>query len=278
MDFNKDARTTTNIHKDTRATIHEQVLHQATRIGAYIIDNKNSNFGGTAAAPHPPAGPRLPLDLHQHPGRPHPLEQQRTSCPWPRLARSRITTPRSRTAARRTAPAARPSTKHRARRPAEPHLLPLPVSARFPARLPRQQPPHATHLPRPPTAARCSRRSTAPPPLEPTRCSPSTSSGGRAQLAQLAPSTQQLPPPRRASAQLAPWPRASSTPRSTTRQARASISCRYASIQVSTVCTLLAGHQLPSKLRCQPLTPARAHHYASNLCRIYSACSLQPST
>jgi hypothetical protein len=44
MDFNKDARTTTNIHKDTRATIHEQVLRQATRINAYIIDNKNSKY------------------------------------------------------------------------------------------------------------------------------------------------------------------------------------------------------------------------------------------
>ena len=44
MDFNKDARTTTNIHKDTRATIHELVLHEATRINTYIFDNKTSKY------------------------------------------------------------------------------------------------------------------------------------------------------------------------------------------------------------------------------------------
>ena len=44
IDYNKDARTTTSIHKDTRATIQEHVLHQATRINDYIIDKQNSKY------------------------------------------------------------------------------------------------------------------------------------------------------------------------------------------------------------------------------------------
>ena len=44
MDFNKHARTTKKIHMDTRTTIHEHVLHQATRINDYIIDKQNSKY------------------------------------------------------------------------------------------------------------------------------------------------------------------------------------------------------------------------------------------